>query len=92
MTDQVRRSSRSVCQHIAEAWRHRPYPKAFSSKLTGATGEADEARVWLEFALRCGYISDEVFQELDAEYDSILGQLVNMASRPEQLVIRRKGV
>ena len=90
LTDQIRRSSRSVCQQIAEAWRLRPYPKAFSSKLTGAAGEADETRVWLEFTLHCGYISDVVFQELDAEYDSILGQLVNMASHPEQWSIRRK--
>lgn len=90
LTDQIRRSSRSVCQQIAEAWRQRPYAKAFSSKLTGAAGEADETRVWLEFALHCGYISEEVFEELDTEYDTMAGQLVNMASRPEQWVIRRK--
>jgi four helix bundle protein len=47
LTDQIRRFSRSVCQQIAEVWRQRPYPKAFSSKLTGAAGEADETRVGL---------------------------------------------
>ena len=90
LTDQVRRSSRSVCQHIAEAWRQRPYPKYFSSKLTGAASEADETRVWLEFAWHCGYISKEIFYELDDAYDKILGQLVQMASHPEQWAIRKR--
>ena len=89
LTDQMRRSSRSVCEQVAEAWRHRVYPNAFTSKLTGASGEADETRVWLEFALHCGYISQEVFDELDGEYNGIIGQLVQMASHPQQWVIRR---
>jgi four helix bundle protein len=79
-----------VCQHIAEAWRQRPYPKYFSGKLTGAAGEADETRVWLEFAWRCNYISEDVFRELDEKYDAILGQLIHMASHPEQWAIRKR--
>jgi len=56
LTDQVRRSSRSVCANIAEAWRKRHYPNAFVSKLGDAEAEAAETEVWLEMAVRCGYL------------------------------------
>lgn len=58
LTDQVRRSSRSVCEQIAEAWRKRRYIAHFRSKLTDADSEAAETQSWLEFALRCGYITE----------------------------------
>ena len=61
LTDQIRRSSRSVCANIAEAWRKRRYPNAFISKLSDAEAEAAETQVWLEFALRCGYIDQTLF-------------------------------
>jgi four helix bundle protein len=57
MVDQMRRSSRSVCTNIAEAWRKRRYSAHFVSKLSDSEGEAEETRVWLELALRCGYIT-----------------------------------
>ena len=57
MVDQMRRSSRSVCANIAEGWRKRRYPAHFVSKLSDSEGEAEETRVWLEFSLRCKYIS-----------------------------------
>src|SRR5512136_3020915 len=57
LTDQVRRSSRSVCANIAEAWRKRRYEASFLSKLSDAESEAEETRVWLEFSTRCGYLS-----------------------------------
>lgn len=78
LTDQIRRCSRSVCTNIAEAWRKRRYPAHFVSKLTDSEGEADETRVWLEFAWRCEYMTFEEVDELDKTYSSILGQLVKM--------------
>ena len=54
LTDQGRRSSRSVCANLAEAWRKRRYEAAFISKLSDAETEAGETQVWLEFALECG--------------------------------------
>ena len=73
LTDQIRRSSRSVCEQIAEAWRKRRYMAHFRSKLTDADSEAAETQSWLEFALRCGYITQEVFDELDAIYEKVSG-------------------
>ena len=73
---------------MAEAWRKRRYPAHFVSKLTDAEGEADETRVWLEFAQASAYISDDEFSELDLSYDLILGQLVKMHSEPEKWRIR----
>ena len=88
MVDQMRRSSRSVCTNIAEAWRKRRYPAHFASKLSDCEGEAEETRVWLELALRCGYITKTEADELDLAYDNILGQLVRMIEHPEQWTIR----
>jgi four helix bundle protein len=88
LVDQVRRSSRSVCANIGEAWRKRRYPKHFVSKLSDAESEAGETRVWLEIAHRCGYISEIQMIELDAQYDRIIAQLVTMATNPEQWIIR----
>lgn len=72
MVDQMRRSSRSVCSNIGEAWRKRRYPAHFSSKLSDSEGEAEETRVWLELAHRCKYISAEEANELDKIYDGFL--------------------
>jgi four helix bundle protein len=88
MVDQMRRSSRAVCSNMAEAWRKRRYPAHFVSKLTDAEGEADETRVWLEFAQASRYISGEEFNELDLNYDLVLGQLVKMHSQPEKWTVR----
>jgi len=88
MVDQMRRSSRSVCTNLAESWRKRRYPAHFVSKLTDSEGEADETRVWLEFALASKYIGQEIFDELDLSYDLILGQLVKMHSEPEKWTVR----
>lgn len=92
MVDQMRRSSRSVCSNIGEAWRKRRYPAHFVSKLSDSEGEAEETRVWLELALRCGYISKAETDELDRAYDGILGQLVRMIEHPEQWTIRTNRV
>lgn len=82
MVDQMRRSSRSVCSNIAEAWRKRRYKAHFISKLSDAEGEAEETRVWLEFAHRCRYLEQDDFNQLDDTYDKILGQLVRMLAEP----------
>ena len=88
MVDQMRRSSRSVCANIAEAWRKRRYPAHFVSKLSDSESEAEETRVWLEFARRCGYITEAEARELDDVYDKILGQIVRMIAEPGQWTIR----
>ena len=88
MVDQIRRSSRSVCANIAEAWRKRRYQAHFVSKLSDSESEAEETRVWLEFAHRCGYLSASQTEELDDRYDKIIGQLVRMISDSGQWTIR----
>jgi len=87
LVDQVRRSSRSVCANIAEAWRKRRYQAHFVSKLSDAESEAEETRVWLEFAHRCRYLKEEQFQEIDRCYDNIIGKLVRMLASPAQWTI-----
>jgi four helix bundle protein len=84
LTDQIRRSSRSICANISEAFRKRKYPKSFVSKLSDAESEAGETQTWLDFAKECGYLSDDKYQELHENYDHILGKLVNMARFPEK--------
>lgn len=88
MVDQMRRSSRSVCSNIAEAWRKRRYPAHFVSKLSDSEGEAEETRVWLEFSVRCKYISQDKSTDLDTRYDLVIGQLVRMISEPQKWTIR----
>jgi four helix bundle protein len=87
LTDQIRRSSRSVCANIAEPWRKRRYAAAFISKLSDSEGEAAETQVHLEFAIRHGYIGNAEFEALDDAYEHILGQLVRMIDHPEKWVI-----
>jgi four helix bundle protein len=84
LTDQIWRSSRSVCANTAEAFRKRRYPAHFASKLSDAESGAEETRVWIEFAFRCGYIEREVAANMDKTYDGILGQLVCMISEPDK--------
>ena len=64
LTDQVRRSSRSVCSNLAEGWRKRRYKAVFVNKLTDAEQEAAETQTWLEFALKCKYIIQRNFQKI----------------------------
>src|SRR5664280_3471834 len=71
LTDQIRRSSRSVCTNMAEAWRKRRYEAAFISKLTDSDGEAAESEVHLEFALHCGYLHPDKHAKLRDQYDHI---------------------
>ena len=84
MTDQIRRSSRSVCANISEAWFKRSYPKHFASKLSDATSEPAETITWLRFAERCGYLSADTVRELADEYQRVTGGLVKMITQSEE--------
>jgi len=83
LTSQIRRSSRSVCANLAEGWQKRRYERAFVAKLLDAAGEADETRVWIDFAGRCELLEPEEVEVLDATYKSILGRLIRMVTRPQ---------
>src|SRR5580692_2004850 len=91
LTDQVRRSSRSVCANLAEAWKKRRYQAAFVSKLNDAETEAAETQVHTEIAFRHGYLSQEIFNEVDDACDKILAQLVKMIDQADRWVIKPRG-
>jgi len=93
LTEQIRRSSRSVCTNIGEAWRKRRYPAHFVSKLTDADGEATETMIWLDFSLQCAYLDSAVHTELCSENEHIGKMLGSMISAPEKFCYRdRKAV
>jgi len=83
LTDQVRRSSRSVCANLAKAWRKRRYPNSFISKLSDSEAEASETQVWLQFSVSCEYLDRESAADLYREYDEITAMLVTMLNNPE---------
>ena len=87
LTDQIRRSSRSVCANLAEAWRKRRYEAAFIAKLNDSEGEAAETQTWIEFAVDCKYVDRDLARELYKSYDEIIGKLVTMIIKPEQWVM-----
>jgi four helix bundle protein len=78
LTDQIRRSSRSVCSNLAEGWRKRKYKAVFINKLTDSMQEASETQTWLEFSKACLYIDNNLFDELDSEYEKIIKMLNSM--------------
>jgi four helix bundle protein len=88
MVDQIRKSSRSVCANIAEAWRKRRYKAAFIAKINDAETEACETQVWLEMAYKCGYISQQTLKQLDISYEQIMGQLVIMIHQADKWTIK----
>lgn len=84
LTDQVRRSSRSVSANISESYRKRKYPKHFISKLTDSDAENSETQTWLEFALACTYISQELFEDMFKDSEEV-GRLINyMINNPDK--------
>jgi len=87
LTDQIRRSSRSVCANLAEAWRKRIYSAHFASKLNDSEAEAAEPQTWIQFAVECGYLAHETASELYREYESVPGMLVSMRNHPEDWCI-----
>jgi four helix bundle protein len=90
LTDQIKRSSRSICANLAEAWRKRRYEAAFVSKLNDAETEAAETQVHLEIAFRHEYIDGETFEQQDDVCDKIISQIVKMIDRADLWVIKPK--
>ncbi|MBM4143685.1 MAG: four helix bundle protein [Lentisphaerae bacterium] len=83
LTDQVRRSSRSIGAQIAEAWAKRRYPNHFVSKLTDADGEQNETQHWIDTAVDCGYLSDAQAREINDQTQEIGRMLQSMIDRAE---------
>lgn len=83
LTDQIRRSSRSVCANLAEAWRKRRYEAAFVSKLNDSEAEAAETQTWLEFAVRCEYLAPDVGRDLFKSYHEVISMLVVMINNAD---------
>lgn len=90
LTDQVRRSTRSVCANIAEAWRKRRYRAAFIAKLNDAETEASETQVHLEISCRCTYLRRDIVDRLDDTYEHIMAQLINMIQGADHWVINSR--
>ena len=89
LTDQIRRSSRSVCVNIAEGYRKRRYPKHFTSKMTDADGESSETIVWLDFAKDFGYLNNTEYSTLHIEYEEIGRMLGGMTNHPEKFLPKK---
>ena len=87
LTDQIRRSSRSVCANLAEAWRKRRYEAAFVNKLNDSEGESAGTQTWLEFAVKCGYLNAQDGRALFKVYDEIIAMLVTMINHPNAWVL-----
>lgn len=89
LTDQIRRSSRSVCANLAEAWRKRRYEAAFVAKLNDSEAEAAETQTWLKFAVKCSYLDVDTGRELYGNYNRVLGILVIIINNPSSWLIKR---
>ena len=93
LTDQIRRSSRSVCAQIAEAWGRRLYRDDFVNRLNQAESEARETQSWLETAVECEYVTQETGRELFDLYHEVIGKLIKMENNPDKWIIttRKQG-
>ncbi len=90
LTDQIRRSSRSVPTNISEGWKKRIYPKMFVSKIVDAAGEAGETEVWLDISKDARYFSIEKYKELSDGYDEVNRMLYGMIEKPERFCFTKK--
>ena len=88
LTDQVRRSSRSVCANLAEGWRKRRYEAHFKSKLSDSEAEAAETQTWIQFAVECEYVDLDVAKKLYQEYDELIAMLVSMIRNANKWVLK----
>jgi four helix bundle protein len=86
LTDQIRRSSRSVCGNIAEAYRRRKYPRHFRLKFTDADGEASETIVWINFSKDCQYIKEDLYRSLIKSYEEVGKMLGSMVDNPKKFL------
>lgn len=89
LTDQIRRSSRSVSVQIAEAWRRRKYEAIFVNKLNESEGEAAETQGWLEYAVKCGYLDRVSGRRIHRTYDRTIGKLVTMGNNPTRWLLAK---
>lgn len=89
LTDQIRRSSRSVCANFAEAWRKRRYEAAFVAKLNDCEAEAAETQTWLEFAVKSEYMEVENARKLYGIYNQVLAGFVSMINNPTPWLIKK---
>ena len=89
LTDQIRRSSRSICANLAEAWRKRRYEGAFVAKLNDCEAEAAETQTWIEFAVKCNYLDVDTGREIYGIYNQVLGSLVNMINNPSPWLMNK---
>jgi four helix bundle protein len=87
LTSQVRRSSRSVCSNISEAWRKRRYKAAFIAKLSDAEAEAGETQTWIEFAVACGYVDSAEGDELWQLYEGLIGTIVGFIDHADEWTV-----
>lgn len=83
LTDQIRRSSRSVCTSLSEGWRKRRYKAVFVNKLSDSGQEAAETQTWLEFALACNYINKQIYENLFNQYEEIFAMLHSMTEKAD---------
>lgn len=89
LTDQIRRSSRSVCSNLREAWSKRKYEAHFTSKLTDADGENSETDTWVDFAKDCGYLNETDHQRLAERCGAVGKMLGSMLNNPSPFLLRR---
>lgn len=90
LTDQIRKSSRSVCSNLSEAWRKRRYPAVFVNKLSDAMQEASETQTWLDFCLACNYMDQIVFSHLNSGYEKILTMLNAMEMKADKFCLPKR--
>jgi four helix bundle protein len=90
LTDQIRRSSRSVCANMAEAWRKRRYEAAFVAKLNDCEAESAETQTWIEFTVKCNYLDIETGCKLYGNYNQVLSGLVTMINNPSRWLMNHK--
>ena len=88
LTDQIRRSSRSICANLAEAWRKRRYEAAFIAKLSDSEAEAAETQTWIKFAVKCNYLDVEIGREIYGTYNRVLAILVTIIHNPHPWLIK----
>lgn len=90
LTDQIRRSSRSVCANMAEAWRKRRYEAAFVAKLNDSEAEVAETQTWLKFAVKCNYLDAEIARKIYGTYNRVIAILVTIINNPSPWLLAHK--
>ena len=84
LTDQIRRSSRSITVNIAEAWSKKRYVKSFVNKLSDSLGEEYETEVWMDYSKDCKYITELTYNDLITRYDEVRKMLISIINHPDK--------